>query len=178
MDIYDAIASRRSIRAYQETPVPKGKIVKILNSARLAPSARNLQPWHFIAVTDSQKRRDLSKGIFAKFLVQAPVVIVACGNKEASAKWYRIDVAIALENMVLAAAGEGLGTCLIGSFDQDNVKAVVKLPDDFRVVALLAVGYAKEKVDLTRKLMQLVRRRKLLSEIASEEEFGQQFTEE
>ena len=71
------------------------KLERILEAGRLAPSARNLEPWHFIAVTDAGKRKILSKGRFAKFLDESPVVIVACGDKEKSPDWYAIDVALA-----------------------------------------------------------------------------------
>jgi nitroreductase len=172
MDVFEAIQERRSIRAYQDTPVPREKIEKILEAARLAPSAKNLEPWHFIAVTDGEKRKILSKGRFAKFLSEAPLVIVACGDKEASPDWYAIDVALAVENMVLTAASEGLSTCCVGSFDEKEVKAAVEVPSNFEVLLLLAVGYSREKLDLSSKLLHLIRSRKSLSEVASEETFG------
>jgi nitroreductase len=131
MDVFEAIQERRSIRAYQDTPVPREKLEKILETARLAPSARNTEPWHFIAVTDKEKRKILSKGRFAKFLVEAPLVIVACGDKKASPDWYAIDVALAVENMVLTATSEGLSTCCVGSFNEKEVKAAVEVPDNF-----------------------------------------------
>ena len=172
MDVFEAVQERRSIRAYQDKPVPREKLERILEAARLAPSARNAEPWHFIAVTDAEKRKALSRGIYAKFLVQAPLVIVACGDKKASPDWYAIDVALAVENMVLTATSEGLGTCCVGSFSEKDVKAIVNVPENFEVLLLLAVGYAKEKVDLSSKFLQLMRKRKILSEVASEEEFG------
>jgi nitroreductase len=172
MDVFEAVQERRSIRAYQDKPVPREKLEKILEAARLAPSAKNIEPWHFIAVTDAEKRKALSMGIFAKFLAQTPLVIVACGDKKASPDWYAIDVALAVENMVLTALSEGLGTCCVGSFSEKDVKAVVKVPENFEVLLLLAVGYTQEKVDLSSKLLQLMRTRKTLSEVASEEEFG------
>lgn len=173
MDVFEAVQERRSIRVYQDTPVPREKLEKILEAARLAPSARNIEPWHFIAVTDNEKRKILSKGRFAKFLAEAPVVIVACGDKEASPDWYAIDVALAVENMVLTAISEGLSTCCVGSFEEKEVKETVKVPDNFEVLLLLAVGYAGEKLDLSSKLLHLMRSRKTLSEVASEETFGQ-----
>jgi len=172
MDVFEAVQERRSIRTYQDTPVPREKLEKILEAARLAPSARNIEPWHFIVVTDGEKRQVLSKGRFAKFLAEVPVVIVACGDKKASPHWYAIDVSLAVENMVLTATSEGLSTCCVGSFNEKEVKAAVKVPENFEVLLLLAVGYAREKLDLSSKLLRLVRARKTLSEVASEEEFG------
>ena len=109
MDVFDAIEKRSSIRNYEPTPIPREKLEKILEAARLAPSASNAQPRHFIVVTDRERRDTISSGMFARFLKQAPVVIVACGDEKKSPKWYPIDVAIAVENMVLAATGQDLG---------------------------------------------------------------------
>jgi nitroreductase len=172
MDVFEAVQERRSIRAYQNKPIPREIIEKILEAARLAPSAYNSEPWHFIAVTNPEKRKALSKGIYAKVLAKAPLVIVACGDKKASPDWYAVDTALAVENMVLVATGEGLGTCCTGSFNEADVKALLKIPANFEVLILLAVGYAEQKLDLSSKLLNLVRTRKILSEVASEEEFG------
>ncbi len=175
MDVFEAIEQRRSIRAYTDKPVPRETIEKILEAARLAPSAVNYEPWHFIAVTDPAKRKALSKGRYAKFLVQAPLVIVACGDKKASPDWYAMDVSLAMENMVLTATAEGLGTCCVGSLDDADVRKLLGIPDNFEVLLLLAVGYSGQKLDLSSKLLHLVRSRKTLSEVASEETFGKPF---
>jgi nitroreductase len=172
MDVFEAVQERRSIRSYQEKPVPRETLEKILESGRLAPSAKNSEPWHFIAVTDTEKRKILSKGTWAKFLTQSPLVIVACGDKKASPDWYAIDVALAVENMVLTAVSEGLGTCCVGSFNEKEVKALVKVPENFEVLIMLAVGYPSGKLDLSSKLLNILRTRKTLSEVASEEEYG------
>ena len=172
MDVFEAIQRRRSIRAYRDKPVPRETLEKILEAGCLAPSARNSEPWHFIAVTDAEKRKALSGGMFAKFLAKVPLVIVACGDHKASPDWYAIDASLAVENMVLTATSEGLGTCCVGSFNEKAVKALLKIPENFEVLVLLAVGYSQEKVDLPSKLLNLVRKRKTLSEVASEEEFG------
>jgi nitroreductase len=82
----------------------------------IGSSAVNREPWHFIVVTDKEKRKTLSKGLFAKFVANAPLIIVVYGNKKASADWYAIDCALALENMFLTAVNEGLGICCVGSF--------------------------------------------------------------
>jgi nitroreductase len=175
MDVFEAVEERQSIRAYQDKPVPREKLERILEAGRLAPSARNVEPWHFIAVTDKEKRKALSKGVYARFVASAPLVIVVCGDKKASSDWYAIDAALALENMVLTAVSEGLGTCCVGSFSETDVKALLKVPANFEVLVLLTVGYSQEKVDLSSKLLRLVRTRKVLSDVASEEEFGKRF---
>jgi nitroreductase len=175
MDAFEAIEKRRSIRNYKPTPVPEEKLEKILEAARLAPSARNRQPRHFIVVTDAEKRKALSGGMFAKFLKQSPVVIAACGDERAAPKWHAIDVAIAVENMVLAATGEGLGTCWIGSFDENKVRDTLKIPKNLRVIVLLAVGYPSDRESLTSKVLHAVRKRKPLEKIVSREEYGKPY---
>jgi nitroreductase len=172
MDVFEVVQKRRSIRAYKSTHVPKAMLEKILESARLAPSAGNVQPWHFIVVTDAGKRERLAESILVRFLKEAPVVVVGCGDQKASPKWFMVDVAIAMQNMVLTATSEGLGTCWIGIFNENKVKELFKIPEQFRVVALLALGYPREKFDIQGKILHLVRRRKPLEKIVSHEEFG------
>lgn len=176
MDVFEAIQRRHSVRAYESKPIPEEKLVKILEAGRLAPSASNIQPWHFIVVRDEEKRRRLARARWAKFLAEAPVVIVGCGDRRASPKWFMVDVAIAMQNMVLTATSEGLGTCWVGSFNEVEVRELLKIPERYEVVALLAVGYPREKQDFAGKILHLVRRRKRLEEIVSIEEFGNKFT--
>ncbi len=175
MDVFDAIERRKSVRNYEPTPVPKDKLEKVLEAARLAPSAGNLQPRHFIVVTDAEKRRALSEGMFAKFLKQAPVVIVACGDENVAPKWFVVDVAIAVENMVIAAVGEGLGSCWIGSFNESRVREILGIPNKLRVVVLLALGYPIEKESFSSKILRAVAKRKSLDEIVSIEEYGKTY---
>ena len=178
MDVFEAIQKRKSVRSYDTKPVPKEMLNKILEAARIAPSAGNIQPWHFIVVTDAEKRNELSKGIFAKWLSGAPAVIVACGDTEASPDWYAVDTSLALENIVLAATGDGLGTCYVGSFNEKEVKKLLRIPGKYCVIALLTVGYAKEKEGLTSRFFRLAsRKRKALGEIVSLEEYGQSLKE-
>lgn len=175
MDVFEAIQKRKSVRAYEAKPVPREVVEKILEAGRLAPSANNIQPWHFIVVTDIEKRKVISLGPNSKFLTEAPVVIVGCGDKQASPNWNKVDVSIALENMVLAATAEGLGTCWIGWFHEVKVKVLLEIPDHYTVVALLAVGYSREKLDPDRKLLQIVHKRKAISEIVSAEKYGESY---
>ncbi len=175
MDAFEAITTRRSVRSYEETPVPKEKLERILEAARLAPSANRVQPWHFIVVTDAEKRKELSKGRWAKFLTNTPTVIVACGDAKAAPKWCVVDVSSATENLVIAATNEGLGTCWVGSFNEKQVKSLLKIPDHFKVVALMAVGYTRKKTTLTRRIAAAVRGRKKLEDIVSVEEYGKPY---
>jgi nitroreductase len=175
MNVFEAIEERRSIRAYQDKPIPREKLEKILEAGRLAPSARNIEPWHFIVVTDKEKKKILSKGRYAKFVAEAPIAIVACGNKKTSPDWYAIDVALAVENMVLTAINEGLSTCCVGSFDEKEVKAALKIPENFEALIILPIGYQREKLDLSSKVLHIIRSRKTLRQVVSEETFNKTF---
>ncbi len=173
MEVFEAIRRRKSVRAYTPTPVPSEKLERILEAARLAPSAENRQPWYFIVVTDPDKRKRIAKsGIFARFLAKSPIVIVGCGDWKASPKWHVVDVTIAMQNMVLTATAEGLGTCWIGSFNEGLVRRLLKIPERFEVVALLAVGYPRKKFDLIAKIVHFIRRKKKLDKIVGFEEYG------
>lgn len=170
MEVSEAIRARRSVRAFRDEPVPEDVLARVLEAGRMAPSASNRQPWRFIVVTDAARREALSAGRYAKFLAQTPVVIVGCGDKVRSEKWFVVDVTIALENMVIQATSEGLGTCWIGSFDEEDVRKILNIPDGFRVVAMLAVGYPKGPG--IREAIMGRSSRKGMDEIVSWEEFG------
>jgi nitroreductase len=171
MDVFDTILARKSVRAYDSKSVPDDVLMKVLEAGRLAPSASNRQPWFFLAVTDPEKRKALTGGPYAKFLKESPVVIVGIGDPQTSPEWHVVDVTIALTQMVLAATDEGLGTCWIGSFYEDKVKEALGIPGRLKVVAMLAVGYPREKTDLGAKVMR-ARNRKPMEEILSFEQFG------
>jgi nitroreductase len=172
MEVFEAIQKRHSARSYLPDKVPIEKMMKILEAARLAPSAGNIQPWHFIIVTEQRKREKLSKGRYAKFLVESPIVIVGCGDRQASPNWHLVDTTIAMQNMVLTATSEGLGTCWIGSFNEDQVKQLLDIPERFKIIALLAVGYCRETMDLSSRVLHFFRRKKRLEKIVSLEKFG------
>lgn len=171
------IRNRRSVRSYLPRAVPDEMLDIILEAGRTAPSASNRQPWHFIIVKDASKREILAKGgLYAKFLVESPVVIVGCGDREASPKWYVVDTTIALQSMVLAAIGGGLGTCWVGSFTEAAVKELLRIPDNYAVVALIALGYSKESKGLDSKAIHqqaagIFRNRKKMGEVASLDKF-------
>jgi nitroreductase len=170
---FEAIQKRKSIRSYESTPVPKETLMKLLEAARIAPSAGNVQPWHFIVVTNPEKRKELSKGMFAKFLADVPAVIVACGDAKASADWWAVDVSLAVENIILAATAEGLGTCCVGSFSEESIKKALGIPENLSVVLMLVVGFPAEKESFMNKVTRLATgRRKKLEDIVSLEMYG------
>ncbi len=147
MDVIEVIRNRRSVRSYSEKPVEREKIERLLEAARLAPSASNRQEWRFIVVTDPERRAALSKAANNQtFVAQAPVVIAACAETEGHVMrcgqpCYPIDVAIAIDHMTLQAVAEGLGTCWIGAFYEQPAKEILGIPEEIRVVELLTVGY-------------------------------------
>jgi len=160
MEVFEAIRTRRSIRSYEEKPIEEEKIRKVLEAARLAPSAGNRQPWRFIVVTDPKVKDKLREAKEKRMPprirppsrggpLSAPVIIVGCAVPNESfpgTDFWKIDVAIALQNLVLAAWGEGLGTCWIGVFhEEEEVKEVLGIPKEARVVAMVALGYPAEK---------------------------------
>jgi len=103
------------------------------------------------------------------------VVIVGCGDQKASPRWHSIDTCIAMQNLVIAATGEGLGTCWIGAFNEKSIREMLKIPTHLKVVALLALGYSREQIDLSAKLAHFIRPRKKLERIACLEEYGEKF---
>lgn len=142
-----AIRERRSIRVYAPDPVPEDLLRQVMEAARWAPSAANLQPWQFIVVTDPELRRTLGK--FARFYIlrfkhveTAPVVIAILGNP--ASRWHRIDCALAGANIMLAAHALGLGTCWIGAFKEQGVRETLGVPDGLAVVGLITLGYPAE----------------------------------
>jgi nitroreductase len=170
MEIYEAIRERTSIRSYKADAVEDEKIERIIDAARMAPSGKNGQPWTFVVVTNEETRRKLVPACKNQaFVGEAPVVIVACGHEEMAYQkmggyWNSmpVDIGIALEHLMLAAASEGLGTCWIGAFIEERVREILGVPDDVKVVALTPVGYpATEKTHRPRKsISEIVMREK------------------
>lgn len=143
MSLLGVIFNRRSARRYTSDSVPEEVMKNILEAGRLAPSATNAQPWHFIVVTDTEKKRALSKGRYNWLIKDSAFTVVGCGKKRSH--WSTIDVTIALENMVIAAEAQGLGSCWVGDFKENEVKKLLGIPDDLKVICLVAFGYPAEK---------------------------------
>lgn len=169
--LMDLIEKRKSIRSYKPQEVEEEKLDYILHAFRKAPSAKNIQPWKLIVVKNKSTIKDLSIACNNQsFLMEAPVLIVACAKEEEAygvmggyLNSYPIDIALALEHLILAATEKGLGTCWIGAFKEKLVKDILSVPDSIRVVALTPIGYpAKEGGN---------RGRKPLSEIVSYEKY-------
>jgi nitroreductase len=151
MDVFEAIKKRRSIRSYADKVVEREKLIKILEAAQQAPSASNRQESRFIVVRDKEKKKELAKAAkYQKFVEEAPVVIVCCAKTDnhvmtCGQLCYPIDVAIAIDHITLEAVELGLGTCWIGAFYEEEVKRILSIPKEIRVVELLTLGYPKEE---------------------------------
>jgi nitroreductase len=170
-NFFKIVEKRRSIRKYKQREIPPEHLKKILEAARLAPSARNAQPWRFIVVKDQKMKGFLAKAVGGQgFLADASVVIVILGNPDTAPYWFTRDPMIAAEHMVLAATALGYGTCWIGALadyvpeNMDDVKKSLNIPEKITVVCLVTVGVPDEK--------PTARPRKYLQEICFDEVYG------
>lgn len=148
--ILEAIKKRYSVRHYKDQPVEEGALAEVLEAARLAPSGCNLQPWKLVVVRDRATIQSMVHAIGGQqFVEQVPVLVVACMNGEGYSVGHRydgavIDIAIALDHLTLQAASMGLGTCWLGNYDGNDVRALLGIPSGNPVVAILALGYPDE----------------------------------
>lgn len=183
MDVFESIFSRRSVRSFANRDVEDEKLEKVLEAARWAPSWANTQCFRSVVVGDQEKKEKiadtLSKKNPAKNAVRkAPYVIASCAVEKVSGykdgkpvtdkeDWFMFDVALALQNLMLAAHSEGLGTVQVGAFDSKQVEDILKVPDNVSVVTIIPIGYPdKEPEKISRKNLE---------EIVFENEFGNSF---
>jgi nitroreductase len=170
------INNRQSDRGYVNQPVEKDKLQRILEAGRIAPSACNAQPWKFVVVDDIDLKNKLADTTSSKilgmnhFTKQAPVHIVivmeganitsSFGSMVKRKHFPLIDIGIAAEHICLAATAEGLGSCMIGWFDEPTVKKLLKIPRNKRPILIITLGYAENPE--TRQ-----KRRKTMDEVVS-----------
>lgn len=181
MEVLEAIRARRSIRRYKTTPVDDRTIELVLEAARWAPSWANTQCWRFIVVRGTNIKSELANTLSAnnpatEAIKNAPIVIVACAELERSGfkagtpvtdkgdYWYMFDVALAMQNLALAAHSLGLGTVHVGLFDAKKVATILEIPQGFCVVEMTPLGYPEEEPK--------IRPRKELSEIVFYDKFS------
>ena len=146
MDVSTAIKGRRSIRKYKRKEIPKSVLDELLEAARRAPSGGNRQPWELIVIRDEKKKRDLvpiCKN--QQFIDDCSAFIVAVGDPEQ--KWSKIDIAIALDELSLAAFEKGLGTCWIGAFDKEKMADALGVPRSREVAVCMTLGFPNENPD-------------------------------
>ncbi len=173
MDLLEIIKNRRSIRTYKKQDLPHGTVEKLLEAARWAPSAGNVQPWAFVVASSLEMKQHLSTAAFGqKHLEEASIVIVVCADEGRAEQSYGVrgkslfclqDTAAAIQNIMLTAYSLGLGSCWIGAFKEGEVRTVISAPKGMRPVALIPVGYPNEA--------PAARRRRPLSEIMHNETF-------
>ena len=173
MDILDAVGNRRSVRSYKKQDLPHGTVETLLEAARQAPSAGNVQPWEFVVLSTPKTKTDISYAAYGqKSLQEASAVIVVCADEKRAAEAYGArgktlycyqDTAAAIQNILLTAVSMGLGTCWIGAFKEDEIRKVINAPSHMRPVALIPVGYPNESPD--------PRPRRPISEVMHEETF-------
>jgi len=154
MDVLEAIKGRRSIRAFKNQGVPAEIVEELIDAARWAPSAGNIQPWEFIIVRKPRIKRRLGEtALDQMFIEEAPVVIVVCADEERSSQGYGVrgktlyciqDTAAAMQNIHLTAYSLGLGTCWVGAFREEEAREILKIPRGMRPVAIIPVGYPAE----------------------------------
>ena len=177
MSVLNLIKSRRSVRKYRPDPIPANIFERLTESMRLAPSACNYQPWRFILVRHPEHRKQVAAASQRQmWMADAPLIIVACGIPDEAYKYMGgsgnsvdIDVTIALDHLTLAAVEEGLGTCWIGAFDEGELKKLLGIPDQAKIVALTPVGYPSDPRALKEPAGK---RRKGYPEIFTEEKWG------
>lgn len=169
MELNDIISNRKSIRKFNNQPIDKKIVDEILESARLAPSAVNYQPWKFFICTSDKAKNAIRESYNREWFAAAQMYIVACGDHAQS--WKRlsdgkdhcdIDIAIAVEHMVLKITDLGLGTCWVCNFDAAKVKEALHLPDSVEPLVLLPLGYPAENYEADARN----KKRKALEEIA------------
>ena len=175
MDIFEVFSNRRSIRKYKDTPVELEKIEQVLDAARLAPSWKNLQCWRFLVLRDPARRASLLHAFpddnpGKSAIAMAPCLIVVCADPAESGiengiEYYIGDTAIAFEHLCLAAHALGLGTCWMGWYDEEKIKAALGIPEQIKIIGLTPLGYPDQQPK--------PRPRKDLAQIAFFENWGE-----
>ncbi len=168
MNFLTLAQTRQSARKYIDKPVEKEKLMRCLEAARIAPSASNSQPWSFIVADEPQLVKKLAKaakgplGSFNNFVKQVPVVvtivlekpkaITEIGMKVKEKEWPLMDIGIAAEHFCLQATEEGLGTCMLGWFDEAEVQRLLNIPASKTVALLITLGYTPEGYKQRKKI--------------------------
>jgi nitroreductase len=146
LDAIEALKTRRSVRVYEDRPVPREVIEEIVDVARLAPSANNIQPWEFIVVTEPGTRKQIADLTdYGKFIARSGACIVVFAN---DVKHYLEDGSAATENILIAAHALGLATCWVAGYKKayaDPLRSLLGVPDGYMLVALISLGYSDEK---------------------------------
>lgn len=174
MTFAELIQRRVSVRDYTAQPIEEEKIERILEAARLAPSAHNSQPWRFVVITSEKGRKAIAESYPREWIKTAPVYILVCGNRDEA--WVRksddknhldIDMGIVIEHICLAAAEEELGSCVVCHFDASLCHTLFNLPEHFEPAAIIPIGYPTNP-DI---FINTPKKRKGISEVVLRETF-------
>ncbi len=173
MTFLDLAKMRCSVRKYSTRRVEEEKLLRVLEAGRVAPSACNYQPLHFVVVSDENVKKRIASAYKEGWLLSAPLIIIVCGDHSSS--WKRedgkdhldIDAAIAADHMTLQAAELGLGTCWVCWFDSKKCHKILELPDTHETIVLLPIGYPEEACNPDRH----DRARKKIDSIMSRDRF-------
>jgi len=166
MDFTQLIASRYSVRAYRDTPIEEEKLNKVLNAARLAPTAANRQPFQIIVVHTDGRKEELRRIYRREWFTQAPLLICAVGvpsrgwvRSDDKRRYLDVDVAIVMDHLILEATNQGLGTCWIAAFNAKAARELLALPDEVEPLIFTPLGYPDDQAGLKERkaLSDLVR---------------------
>jgi nitroreductase len=168
MTFQELINQRQSVRKYSDKPVERGKIEKIIEAVHLAPSACNSQPWKIIIADEPELKNEVAKATFSKtisfnkFTVEAPVIavlviekaklIAQIGGSIKNMEYPQIDIGIAAAHFCLQAAELGLGTCMIGWFDEKKLKPLLNIPEKRKIGLVITLGYPPEDYKMRKKI--------------------------
>ena len=150
MEFSELITYRGSIRGYKSDPVEDEKLSAVLEAARMAPSAHNNQPYRLILIKTKGREEELSRIYGRPWFTQAPLVVCIVGVpsegwiRRDGKNYYEVDVAIAMDHLILEAHNLGLGTCWVGAFYEERVKQILEIPESVWIVELLTLGYPSE----------------------------------
>jgi nitroreductase len=165
MEFSELIKKRYSVRAYKPDPVEDEVLSQVLEAARLAPTATNRQPFQLIVIHTAGREAELGCIYKRDWFVQAPLIICICGipaqgwTRRDGRNYTDVDVAIAMDHLILAATDVGLGTCWVGAFDPTAAREVLNLPDGVEPIAFTPLGYPADqpKPKKRKALSELVR---------------------
>lgn len=173
MQFQDLIIKRQSVRQYLNKPVEKEKLMRCIEAARLAPSASNAQPWKFIVIDDPVLKNHVAKETynhiikFNKFVHQSPIIIAVTlekpplknriGGRIKNKEWKLIDLGIAAVHFCLQATEEGLGTCMLGWYNEKPIKKLLNIPEKKSLALLISLGYYPEEYILRKKIRKPIK---------------------
>lgn len=181
MDFYKVIESRTSIKKFKNTKVGEDKINRIINSALMSPSWKNATSYKIIMIKDELLKKQISETIVNKSddaeeaVRDAPICSIIIGNPNQSGEvdgkeMYLMDGAIAMEHLILAATAEKLGTCWVAALNEDKIKSILNIPDEFKVIGLTPIGEIEEH--------KAHYERKDIRDIVFQDKFGNMYTQE